>query len=158
MRHLPFLLALTLLLASCGKIADPEFRRVEGFGIKNFSLQETVVGFKVTYFNPNKFGVTVKETAVDVYINNSLVGNFRQPETIDVGKAAEFSIPLEGKIDVKTALKLNLPELIGTEVLIKAIGNVRVGKAGVFVTKPIKYEGRQVISADLLKNPAGAGF
>ncbi|MDB5253609.1 MAG: hypothetical protein JWP27_2778 [Flaviaesturariibacter sp.] len=158
MRRLPLLLVLCVCFASCGKIADPEFRRIEGFGIKNFSLQETVIGFNATYFNPNKFGVTVKETAVDVYINNSLVGNFRQPSAIDVQKTAEFSIPLEGKIDVKTALKLNLPELVGKEVLIKAVGNVRVGKAGVFITKPISYEGKQLISADLLKNPAGAGF
>lgn len=158
MRKATLLFVLFVGLISCGKIQDPEFRKLQDFGIRKLGLQETTVGFTATYFNPNNFGVTVKEAAFDVSIDNVFLGKFNQVQAVDVTSNADFSIPMEGKIDVRTALKMNLQELIGKEVLVKAVGKVRVGKGGVFITKDIKYEGKQLISADLLKNPAGAGF
>ena len=147
-----------LVLSSCGKIEDPQFRKIENFNLKSFGLKESTVGFNATYFNPNKFGVSVKEAAFDVYIENVFLGKFNQTASVDVARNAEFSIPLEGKVMVQTALKMNIQELIGKEVLVKAVGNAKVGKAGVYITKAITYEGKQRISADLIKNPAGAGF
>jgi LEA14-like dessication related protein len=151
------LFAFTLLL-SCGKIEEPQFRRLQDFGLKSFGLQESVVGFSVIYYNPNNIGVTVKEAAFDIFIDNVFLGKFNQTNNVDVDRNAEFSIPMEGKLSVQTALKMNLQNLIGKEVLIKAVGNVKVGKAGIFTTKAITYEGKQRINADLLKNPAGAGL
>jgi LEA14-like dessication related protein len=140
-----------LLLASCGKIEEPEFRRLEKFGLKNLGMQDATVGFSATYYNPNKFRVTVKEANFDVYIDSIYMGQFTQPEPVDVNDKAEFSIPLEGKIAIQKALSLDLPNMIGKEVYVRAKGKVRIGKAGVFMTKDINYEGRQRISTDLIK-------
>jgi LEA14-like dessication related protein len=152
-----FAALLSLLFASCTRIKDPEFRRVDNFGVKQLGFEETVVGFSATYYNPNNFGVTVKEAAIDVYVDTVYLGKFTQPAEVPVNGVAEFSIPLEGRIAVQKALKFDLPHLLGKTVTLKANGSVKVGKVGVFVTKPIHYEGKQTISADLIKNPAGAG-
>jgi LEA14-like dessication related protein len=96
----------------------------------------------VTYFNPNDFGVTVKEAAADVYLDSVYLGKFVQDSTIGVDKNADFSIPLSGAISLKTVLSLNLQELAQREVLLRANGNVKVGKAGIFISKPFTYQGK----------------
>lgn len=137
---LPFL-ALALLIG-CSKIKEPQFRRIDNFHLKNFGLQQAVIAFNVAYFNPNNFGVTVKEAAADVYLDSIYLGRFAQDSTIGVTKNAEFSIPLSGSVSLQTVLNLNLQELSQGEVLVRANGNVKVGKAGIFITKPFNYQGR----------------
>ena len=63
-------------------------------------------------------------------------------ENPNVSKNADFSIPLTGKISLQTALKMNFQNLDSREILLKAEGSTRVGKAGIFIQKPIRYEGK----------------
>jgi len=138
-------LLLIVFFTGCTKIKEPQFRRVDNFHLKNFGLQQAVIAFNVTYFNPNNFGVTVKEAAADVYLDSVYLGKFVQDSTIGVRKNAEFSIPLSGAVALQTVLNLNLQELSQREVLLKANGNVKVGKAGIFITKPFTYQGKHRI-------------
>ncbi len=159
-RFIPFLFLFFLvgLLTSCDRVQDPQFRRLEHFGLKSLGLQQAVVGFSATYFNPNKFGVSVKEAALDFYVDSIYLGKFIQPDAITVNPGSEFSIPMEGKISWQQAISSNLQKLAGKEVLVKANGSVKVGKAGVFISKDINYQGRHTLDLNLLKNPAAAGF
>lgn len=152
-----FLILFVLGFSSCGKIQEPEFKRIGDFGIKKLGLKETVVGLSVTYYNPNNFGLIVKEGTFDVYIDSIYLGKFVQPQAVSVQTRADFSIPMEGTIGFDKAVQFNIPALIGKEVLIQAKGAVKVGKAGVFITKDIDYSGRHVLDKNLIKNPAGAG-
>ena len=144
-------------LVSCGKIENPEFRRLGSFGIKKLGITQTTVGFSIVYYNPNNFGVTVKDAAINVYVDSIYLGKFVQPQHTIVGNKAEFEIPMEGFISLGKALEFDLPSLVGKEVFLKAEGDVRVGKAGVFITKEIKYSGRHRLDENLIKNPAATG-
>ena len=155
---LPIFFFSSILLSACGRVEQPEFRRLDNFGVKNVSLQKATIGFQMTYYNPNKFGVAVKEADIDLYVDSIYMGKFVQPQLVDVGSAAEFSIPMEGSISWKEVMKSNLHKQAGKEVLVRATGSVKVGKAGVFVNKDIQYAGRHTLDLDLLKNPAGAGL
>jgi hypothetical protein len=55
-------------------------------------------------------------------------------------------------------MNLGLENKMGKEVQVRADGSVRVGKAGVYVTKDIDYKGRHLLDLNLIKNPAGAGL
>jgi LEA14-like dessication related protein len=145
------LLACSVFVMSCGKLTEPEFRRLEKFGVKKIGFQDVTVGFVATYFNPNNFGVTVKDADFDVFVDSAYLGKFTQPAATDVNSNSEFSIPLEGTIAFNQAMKLDLQNLVGKKVLVKANGNVKIGKGGVFMTKPISYQGMQTIDAGLLK-------
>jgi LEA14-like dessication related protein len=158
MKILSALLLLTVVLCSCGKMEEPQFKGLENFNVKSLGLKETIVGFNATLHNPNGFGVTIKESALNIYIDSVFVGNFIQTIQISVKSESDFSIPLEGKIPISRALSMNLPRLIGKEVLVRADGSVRVGKGGVYITKEFNYEGRQRLTPDILKNPAEAGY
>ena len=155
---LPLLLLIATISSSCGKIKEPEFRKVNGFGIKKMGITEIVVGFNTTYYNPNNFGVAVKEAVLDVYVDSVYLGKFAQPQSVSVNPNAEFSIPLEGAIPLAKALQNGVASLIGKEVFIKANGSVKVGKAGVFITNNINYGGRHRLDESLIKNPASTGL
>jgi LEA14-like dessication related protein len=115
---------------------------VGNFKVKGLGISQTTIGFNVTYYNPNNFGVTVKETQADVYIDSIYLGKFIQDSTIGVNKKSEFSIPLSGAVSMQTALQLNLREMADKEILLRADGTVRVGKAGIFVTRKVNYQGK----------------
>lgn len=138
--HYLFLLSF-FFLAGCSKVKDPEFRRIGGFKLKGLGLTETRIGFQVTYFNPNNFGVTVKEAEADVYMDSVYLGKFTQDSSIQVGRNAEFSIPLTGAVPMKTALQLDFQNISRRDILFRAEGNVKVGKAGIFVNRGIHYQG-----------------
>ena len=135
-----------LVMAGCTSVKDPEFRRVENFKVKDFGLQDVTVGFHVTYFNPNKFGVTVKDAVADIYMDSVYVGKFTQDNLVEVGSNSNFSIPLSGKLTLGTALKMDLQNIGSRKIYLKADGSVKVGKAGVFVTKPFDYEGNHSLN------------
>jgi LEA14-like dessication related protein len=142
-------LLIGLAAASCNRIKDPEFRRLEKFGVKSFGVQKVDIGFQVTYFNPNNFGVTVKEAAGDVYLDSVFVGKFVQHDAVEVDKNAEFSIPLVGSVALADALKLKVNDLANRELLVRANGSVKVGKAGVYISRPFTYQGKHKIDLRL---------
>ena len=136
--------ALLLLLAgtSCTNVKEPEFRRLENFGVRKASLKAATVGFDVTYYNPNNFNVSVKEAAADIFVDSVYLGKFVQERNVDVEKGAEFSIPFAGSVQLGKLLQLDLKDINSREVVLRADGSARIGKAGIYITKPIKYSGR----------------
>ena len=136
-------------MSACGKIKDPEFRRLESFGVKNFSPEKVDIGFKVTYYNSNNFTVSVKEAATEVYIDSVYMGKFTQDQVVEVGKQEEFSLPLSGSVSLATALKLKINDLSNRSLLIQATGSVKVGKAGIYITRPFTYSGQHKVDLKL---------
>lgn len=137
----PLLLIICIAAGGCQKIQNPEFRRIEHLGIKNWSFQQATIGFSVTYFNPNNFGVSAKEAVADVYLDSTYLGKFVQDSAVGVRGNSEFSIPFSGSVSLQTALNMNLDSLAHKDVLLKADGSVKVGKAGIYVTRPVHYQG-----------------
>jgi LEA14-like dessication related protein len=150
MKKLILLSSLVLVvLTGCRKIQDPQFRRLEEFGVKSFGIEKIDLGFKVTYFNPNNFGINVKEAGADFYIDSVYMGKFTQDLDVEVGKNSEFSIPFSGSVPLSTALKLKLNDLANRELFVQANGSVKVGKAGVYITKPFTYSGKHKVDFKL---------
>ncbi len=147
-------LLLAIVFTGCVQVKEPEFRKIEKLRLKNFGITEGVIAFNATYYNPNNFGVSVKEAEADVYIDSVYLGKFVQDSVVQVNKNADFSIPLSGKITLATALKIDLEDIEKRDILLKAIGSVKVGKAGVFVNKPFEYRGRHRLE-DLKLNSIG---
>lgn len=152
------LFSFLIVYQACGKLEEPQFRRLENFGVRKMDLRQAVIGFDATFSNPNRFGVSVKEADLDIYVDSFYLGKFIQSKEITVQPETEFSIPLEGTLSLQQALQSEWKQKLGKEVLLKANGVVKVGKAGVFITKKVNYQGRRKLDMDLLKNPAGAGF
>lgn len=144
-----FLIVAVISLHSCAKVEEPVFRNVQNFKVKKLGLQEAQIGLNVVYFNPNKFGVQIKEAALDIYFDSTFIGRFTQPTSVGVERKADFSIPLEGSIPLSKVLQLKAGDIINKEVQVRAEGSVKVGKGGIFVDRDIKYNGRHKLDAYL---------
>jgi len=138
-----FLLLLFLVgAASCVHVEEPEFREVKDFKVGNLSLSDVQIGFGMTYYNPNNFSVSVKETGVNVYLDSVFLGTFIQEAAVDVREKADFTIPLSGQIPVGTVLQFNLKDVHNRTILVQAEGTTKVGKGGIYITKKVTYKGR----------------
>jgi hypothetical protein len=75
-------------------------------------------------------------------MDSVFLGKFIQDSNVLVQKNAEFTIPLSGNISLQTALQMNLQDLGTREIMVRADGSTKVGKAGIYLNKPIHYQGK----------------
>ena len=148
MKNVIFTLAAGLvLLSSCqsGSIKDPEYRDIRDVRLIKAGVLQSTAGIDLVYYNPNNFGVQLKDVHGDVYINDSYLGRFELEEKVQVGKRSEFIVPAIIKLDMIGAVKNHRDLWKKKEALVRIEGTAKVQKAGMSVYVPIKYEGMQNI-------------
>ena len=141
------LVVLTLLLNSCAVPKELEYRDFRNFGVDKVTFGATTIRMDLVYYNPNNFGLQLQRTDLDIFINNNFLGHTIQEQQITIPKQAEFFVPVTVDVDMKNLLKNGLISLLSSEVLVKVTGSVKVGKANVFKTFPVNYEGKQSFSS-----------
>jgi LEA14-like dessication related protein len=97
------------------------------------------------FYNPNNFGLTLKDANINVYVNNQFVGKAALSNTFDVPALNTFLMPIALTADLKNIFPNALNIIFNKEVDLKLEGNVKAGK-GVFVNIPINYQGRQKLN------------
>jgi len=138
---LPFFLLLTILLVSCSAPKELEYRDFRNFSTQNIGFSTTSVKMDMIYYNPNGFGLQLKRTELDIFVNGVLLGHSSQDYQITIPKKEQFIIPITMDIDMKNLIKNSLTTLFNKEVNVKVTGSIKIGKANVFVSFPVNYEG-----------------
>lgn len=137
---------LLLVTTSCQAPKDLVYRDFKNLKIEKVGFAATTLKLDLIYYNPNNFGLQLKYTDLDIYVNNNYLGHSTQDYQISIPRLAEFTLPLAIEVDMKNLLKNAFPTLFGKEVLVKVTGTVKLGKANVYKTFPVNYEGIQVFS------------
>ena len=135
-------------IASCTKPKDLEFVDIQNIKMVKWGMSESVVGLDVRFYNPNKKQVMLKDAVAKVYVNSAFLGDTNMDTTISVPKNDTFSVPLLLKVQTATALAKMMETAKDSAITVMVEGTVKMGKAGVFLTYPIKYEKLQSL-ADL---------
>jgi LEA14-like dessication related protein len=138
-----------ILLSSCSKMKAPEFRSIENFRIDSAGLVSSKVRLDVLLFNPNNFSVKLKETASNFYIDSTYLGQLTQDSVVSIAANSSFVVPLTGTVQVNKLLNNGLAILLNKKVLVRAEGNTKVGKAGLFINYPFHFQEMQ--SLDFLR-------
>lgn len=131
------------LISSCEKMKDLEFVRVAGVNLEGLGFSKSVVEVTLAYYNPNKFRLRLKDANFDVYFDDTLVGHSVQDTMIQIPARDTFYFPVKMELNMENMFKNALSVLGNKEVTIKATGNCKVGKGGVYFPFPIKCETRQ---------------
>ncbi len=134
------------LLAFCSPPKALEYREFKNLSIEKLGFASSAVKMDLVYFNPNNYGLQLKRTDLDVYINNVYVGRTSQEYQVTIPRKEVFSIPIQIDVDMKNLLKNGLTLLFNKEVMVKLTGSVKVGKANVFISFPVNYEEKQVFT------------
>ncbi len=139
----PALLFLTIFLFSCGNLEKPDFRGIENLKVTRLGLKESTLGFDLRCYNPNKSRLKLKRAAGKAWIDGNYLGEFRIDSSLTIPAKGDFQLPVRLQVDMKETFKNPLKTLFADGVVLKIDGNARVGKSGIFINYPFRYEGKQ---------------
>lgn len=139
-------LILIFLSSGCSSPKDIEYIDYKNLHLEKMGFNATQVVLDLKYYNPNNFGLQLKGSDLDIFINNNLLGHSSSDTLLNIPRRDTFVIPLKFAVDMKNIYKNAWNTLAGNEVLIKVTGRVKVGKANVFMSMPVNYEGKHKFS------------
>ncbi len=145
MRFLLFAMLITLFIA-CNKPQSFEYRGMENLRIDSIGLVKSKISLDLVYFNPNNFGVDLRNVNCDIFINHNYLGKYVLDTLMRISKRSEFAIPSGMQVDMKNVYKNALGTLLSKQVLVELKGSTRVGKSGFFITVPFNYSAMETFS------------
>jgi LEA14-like dessication related protein len=109
-------------------------------------FDKTVLVMDLLYYNPNGFGVDLKQIDCDVFVEKTYLGKFLLDTLMHVNRMSEFLLPSRIELDMKSIMKNGLSLLMNKEVLVSVKGTARAGRAGIYKTVPFEYEEKRRLS------------
>jgi LEA14-like dessication related protein len=146
MRRLLIAVAIVATIASCTKPKDLEFVDIQNLRMIKWGFNESLVGLDVRFYNPNNQQVQLKDAEAKVYVNSTYLGDTRMDSIVGVPRRDTFSIPLTLKVKTVSTFSKVMESLTDSTINIKVDGSVKMGKGGLFITYPIKYEKQQSVA------------
>lgn len=142
----------TLFLTACGSIREPQLKGIENIRVDKISSGSSTMRLDLRYFNPNKFRVKLKNASGNAWLEGKKLGNFSLDTAVIVSPTSDFTLPVTLEVDMKRVLGNTLTLLLNNEVTLKIDGTARIGKSGITINYPLKYEGKQKVE-NLLGKP-----
>jgi len=142
-RLIVLLLATWGMTSSCEKMKDLQFVRVAGVNLEGLGFSKSIVQMTLAYYNPNNFNLQLKDASFDIFFDDTQVGHSMQDTMIRIPAKDTFYFPIKLEVSMENVFKNALTVLGNKEVTIKATGNCKVGKGGIYLPFPIKCETKQ---------------
>ena len=140
----PLLFALLATgLFSCRQIVAPEYVGVENLQLGASSFTNTTLSADVQLYNPNRSNLTFKSGSLDIFVDDRKLGHSELDSTIYIPRQDTFSIPLVVKLDIANVIGNALSMGLKDSVMVRLTGKIKVGKSGVFITRPVNYERKE---------------
>ncbi len=137
---------LILTIISCKKPQGFDYRDVKNLKVQQVGFDKTMLSLDLIYFNPNNFGVTLKNVDCDIFINNNLLGHFILDTIMKIEKKSEFTLPSKINVDMKNVYKNAFSVIFNKEVEINVKGTSKVSKVGITIKVPFDYKGKHKLS------------
>jgi LEA14-like dessication related protein len=139
-------LLLTLTILSCSSPKALEYQTFRNFSVQKLGFTSSTVKLDLQYYNPNNFGMQLKNSDLDIFIDGNLLGHSSFDTLIRIPRRDTFMLPVKFDVDMQNIYKNAWNTLIGKEVLVRLTGKLRVGKANVFMSLPVNYETKETFS------------
>jgi LEA14-like dessication related protein len=147
LNHVSCFLALSLFcFSSCTAVKDPVFNGISELKVIGVSKNESTLSLQLNYFNPNRSGLWLKNAEGDAWMDDNLLGHFKMDTSIKISGNSDFVVPVQLGVDMKNAVKNAAALLFNQEIKLKIEGKAKIGKRGVFINYPLRYEGKQDVS------------
>src|ERR1700712_5776655 len=120
-------ISVIMVVTSCRAPKDLEYRDFKNLKVQQLGFSSSTIKVDLVYYNPNNFGLQLKETNLDIYLDSNYLGHSAQEYQITIPKRAEFTLPFQVDVDMKNMLKNALSTILSKEVWVKVTGTVRLG-------------------------------
>jgi LEA14-like dessication related protein len=138
------ILLVVVIFASCANPKSLEYHDVKNFTVGDISLTPEI-GMDVEFYNPNSYGMTLKDAIFDLYINDKLVGHATMQDKFNVPASATFLLPVKLKADLQGVINNALQVMSNKEMNVKLDGSVKAGR-GILIPMHIHYEGKKKLN------------
>ena len=144
------LFILLFVLGSCASIQEPEFRGSDGFKLEKIEGKEIRFSFAAKVYNPNWFGIRVKPSHLEVYLEDQFMGKIFLDKKVKIKarRESDLNVGLRAELEdgaMITALRYSKADSV--EVRLK--GKV---KGGVFIlSKKFELDEKRTISGKNLR-------
>lgn len=139
-------LTLAIIFNGCSSPKELEYQDYKNLKVEKMGFSSSRVSLDLQYFNPNNFGLQLRRTDLDIFINNTFLGHSSSDTLIHIPRRDTFLLPIKFDMDMKNVFKNAFNTMVGNEVMVKVTGTVKVGKANVFMSMPVNYEGKHKFS------------
>ncbi|MBK7122303.1 MAG: LEA type 2 family protein [Chitinophagaceae bacterium] len=93
---------IVIFATACQAPKELVYRDFKNLKVEKVGFAATTLKLDLIYYNPNNFGMQLKYTDLDIYIDNNLLGHSSQDYQITIPKLSEFTMPLQIEVDMKT--------------------------------------------------------
>jgi len=137
--QITMLFALFILLQSggCNDVKELEYIGIKNTEIQTLGFNNSAIRMNLEYYNPNKFGIDVKETNLSIYLNDKFIGLADQPEKTQVPKLSNFIFPVVAHFDPLKILGTAFTSLFSKTNKVTIQGTAKLGKSGFYIKVPI---------------------
>lgn len=133
-------------MVSCAPPRSLEYRTYHNFKVLNLGFNQSTITLDLEYYNPNNFGMQLRNTDLDIFINGNLLGHSSSDSLIQIPGKGTFILPVKFDVDMRNAFRNALNTLLGKEITIRLAGKIKAGKGNVFMVFPVKYEFKDTYS------------
>ncbi|MEP7252550.1 MAG: LEA type 2 family protein [Ginsengibacter sp.] len=145
MRKLLFIFC-AISLYSCASPKALEYKTYRNFSVQKLGFNNTTVALDLEYYNPNNFGLQLRNTDLDIFINGSKFGHSASDTLINIPRRSTFILPIKFDVNMQNIFKNAMNTLLGKEVTVRLSGKLRVGKGNIFMSFPLNYESKETFS------------
>jgi LEA14-like dessication related protein len=146
MKKIGWPLVVIFAFTSCSSPKAVEYLTYHNFKIEKLGFNKSAISLDLEYYNPNNFGMQLRSTDLDIFIDGNLLGHSALDTLLLVPRRDTFSVPVKFDVNMQNIFKNAWNTLTGKEVLVRLTGKVKVGKANVFMNIPVDYESKQTFS------------
>lgn len=142
----PVIVICLFVMMSCAPPRALEYRTYHNLELRNLGFDHSTLYLELEYYNPNNFGMRLKKTDLDVYIDGTFLGHSASDTVIQIPRKSTFLLPIDFDVNMKNAFKNAWNSIRGKEMVIKLSGKVLVGKGKLNISFPVEYETKQTFS------------
>lgn len=130
---------LLVMIVSCKPKEDVQLRKINDIVVD--ASNEPMLRANALLYNPNNMRMTVKKIDIEVFVDGKKAAVIDQQLNLKVPAQAEFTIPLEVKLNLKELGLLDTVLAIfgGKKMSIQYKGSIRLSKSGLPFTVPVNY-------------------
>src|SRR5687767_570033 len=89
----------------CSSPKELEYQDYKNFQLEKLGFTASRVSLDLQYYNPNNFGLQLKRTDLDIFINNVFLGHSASDTLINIPRRDTFLLPIKFDMDMKNVFK-----------------------------------------------------
>ena len=89
----------------CSAPKELEYRDYKNLNIQKLDFGTSRVTLNLQYYNPNNFGLQLRRTDLDIFINNNFLGHSTSDTLINIPRRDTFLLPIKFDLDMKNMFK-----------------------------------------------------